>query len=679
MAKRSNKKTRTKALPSNPTHLASVPTWFINKKLHILFIFLLSFLLYANTLTHDYTQDDAIVIYDNEFTTQGIAGIPAILKYDTFRGFFKVEGKDQLVAGGRYRPLTLLMFAVEVELFGQNPFIGHLVNILLYGLIGVILYSLLLQLGIAEGKKVRWWADNTTQVYFLALVTTVLFIVHPIHTEAVANIKGRDEIVTLLGSLAAVYFSFKAFYGKKPLFHLLTGTLFFLALLSKENAITFLAVAPLSYFVFTKASFSKIALQSLPFFVGAILFLMIRSSIVELSLGGEPTLELMNNPFVKVEGNNYVHFTLGEKMATIFYTLGHYVQLLIFPHPLTHDYYPRHIDIVSFAHPKVILSILLYLGMAIYALIRLPKKDLISYGILFYLATISIASNIVFPIGTTMSERFAFMPSIGFCWIIAVLLYRWSKWRSHSKKRWDFRQLYLPLMIIGAISLFFSIKTISRNTVWKDNYTLFTTDIKTSTNSAKLRNAAAGETIAKAVDEKNATRKNQMLLTAEQHLQAAIKIHPNYKNAYLQLGNVNNYLQQFDNAIKYYEQALQIDPNYQDAVNNLGITYRDAGRYYGEQKQDIQNSIKYLSKAYDMRPSEYETARLLGIAYAMGGNPTKAIEFFQKAVDLQPQNADALYNLGSAYYNLGDATKGQEIHQRALQLDPQVIERNQRK
>ncbi|MFK7932608.1 MAG: tetratricopeptide repeat protein, partial [Saprospiraceae bacterium] len=298
---------------------------------------------------------------------------------------------------------------------------------------------------------------------------------------------------------------------------------------------------------------------------------------------------------------------------------------------------------------------------------------------LFYLATISIASNIVFPIGTTMSERFAFMPSIGFSWVIAVLMYRWGEMRNGKEKQLGIKKLSLRLMVIGVIALLFSIKTISRNTVWKDNYTLFSTDINTSLNSAKLRNAAAGETIAKATTLKNASQQQQMYLTAEQHLQEAIKIHPNYKNAYLQLGNVSNYLNRYEASVQYYNQALQIDPNYQDAINNLGITYRDAGRYYGEEQQDLANSLKYLTLAYQYRPQEYETVRLLGIAYAMSGNTPKAIEFFQKAVDLQPQNADALYNLGSAYYNAGDAAKGQEVHQRAMQLDPQVMERNQRR
>ncbi|MEL7021688.1 MAG: tetratricopeptide repeat protein, partial [Bacteroidota bacterium] len=146
MTKRSKKKHLPKKKAVTQP-VSDMPSWWTAKRLHLMGIFLLAVLLYANTLTHDYTQDDAIVIYENEFTTQGLAGIPDILKYDTFRGFFKEEGKDQLVAGGRYRPLTLVMFAAEVELFGQSPLVGHLINILLYGLVGVLLYLVLLQFG----------------------------------------------------------------------------------------------------------------------------------------------------------------------------------------------------------------------------------------------------------------------------------------------------------------------------------------------------------------------------------------------------------------------------------------------------------------------------------------------------------------------------------------------------
>lgn len=665
------------------------PARFI--RLYSWIIFAAGIALYANTLFHNYTVDDAIVIYDNEFTCKGAAGIPALLKYDTFRGFFKVEGKESLVAGGRYRPLTPLMYALEVQFFAPKKrdaageivkdkegdtvfdpnengklnavkFVGHLVNVLLYAFTGVLLFWLLLKI-LSPGGQLK---SPLGYAAFVALATTLLFVVHPIHTEAVANVKGRDEILSLLGSLAALYLSLKSFYEKKPVLNFTAAVLFFLALLSKENAITFLAIVPLTFFFFTNAKGSKIAIQTLPFVAGAVLFLLIRGSILGWGATGETPRELMNNPFLKLVGNQYVDFTAGEKFATIFYTLGKYLQLLLFPHPLSHDYYPRAIDIMQFGDWQVILSVLLYVALGVYALIRLPKKDAVSYGILFYLATLSIASNIVFPIGTNMSERFVYMPSIGFALAVAVLFYRITgSWQKPK-----------PVVIFagGAILLALSVKTFTRNFAWKDNFTLFTTDIQTVPNSAKLRNATGGELVTQAIKPENATRKNDMLTEAVQHLNEAIKIHPGYKNPFLLLGNAYNYLQQYEPSIQAYQQALKLDPAYSEAKNNLGITYRDAGRFSGEQKGDLNTALSYLLKAYEMRPDDYEVLRLLGVAYGIGGNNDKAIEFFTKALALLPNDADALFNLGTAFINARQLERAQEFIQKAKEINPKIEE-----
>ena len=108
------------------------PAFFSNTLLQSMLLFAFSFLLYANTLTHGFVQDDAIVITDNMFTSKGVDGIPGILSKDTFFGFFKVEGKENLVSGGRYRPLTLVLFALLYQLVGNNPFWFHLVTVLLF-------------------------------------------------------------------------------------------------------------------------------------------------------------------------------------------------------------------------------------------------------------------------------------------------------------------------------------------------------------------------------------------------------------------------------------------------------------------------------------------------------------------------------------------------------------------
>ncbi len=658
-------KKKTKAAPkSKKAKATGYPDWLTNKKMHLWVLGIISFLLYANTLGHDYTQDDAIVITDNMFTTEGVSGIPGLLKYDTFYGFFKEAGKANLVAGGRYRPLTPILFALEYQIVGQNPWLGHLMNGVYYAFTVLLLYLVLLTLFRQQKDEGR--------AFFIALAASLLFAVHPLHTEAVANIKGRDEIISLLGALGALYLSLQAFLQKKSLLHIAAAGVFFLALLSKENAITFLAVVPLAYYFFTKESIKNIAFHTLPFVAAAIVFVFLRASILGWSLG-EPSMELMNNPYLKIVNGQWVPFTPGEKLATVIFTLGKYLQLFVFPHPLTHDYYPRHIDLMQWGNWQVLLSLLAYIGLVIVAIRGLLRRDVLAFGILFFLATLSIVSNLFFPLGVHMAERLMFMPSAGLCIVIAILLYRLGLESKFTSSR-----LNSVLGALVVVAMLFSAKTIARNQVWADNFTLFTTDIEVSENSAKLRNAVGGELIAQASKELNEAKKRDMLTEAAGHLTEAIKLHPTYKNAYLLLGNAYNMLQNFDASIQAYQQALNIDPDYRDAKNNLGITYRDAGKYYGETKGDTQNAIKYLTKAYEMRPDEYETVRLLGVAYGISQQPAQAITYFKKATELEPQNAAAWYDLGIAYIQAGDQQTGLEHIAMAKGLDPEIEEKRKK-
>ncbi len=661
MGKR-KEKSQTAASQKRP--LKGYPDWFTNRKWHMWGLFAFSFLLYANTLGHDYALDDAIVIYDNMFVKEGISGIPGILSKDTFFGFFKEEGKAALVAGGRYRPFSLILFAAEVQFFGETPFVGHLFNGLYYGATTVLLYLLLLQLFRPQHGQVK--------SYFIALAASLLFAAHPVHTEVAANVKGRDEILTLLGSLGALYLSLRAFHAQKPRYNLLAGLVFFLGLMSKENAIMFLFIAPLAYYFFTPAKIGTIARQTLPFAVAAGAFLAIRFSVLGFGFS-EPSMEMMNNPFVKVQGEGYVPFTTQERLATVLHSLGKYLQLLCFPVTLSHDYYPRAIEVMTFGDWRAVLSLVLYLAMGVYAVLRLPKRDPMSFAILFYLITLAIVSNLFFPVGTHMAERLLFMPSVGFSLALALLGYRWAVRGAPAGKIPAYRRFRPALGVGVALVLLFSVRTIARNPAWADNYTLFTTDIEHTPNSAKLRNAVGGELVTQSVAPENAARKEAMLREAVGHLQAAVRIHPNYKNAYLLMGNAYNYLQEYDKSITAYQNALAIDPDYRDARRNLGITYKDAGKYYGEKLGQVDQAIQYLNKAYELMPQEYEVVRLLGVANGIRGNTAKAIEYFTKATELQPDNPGAWFDLGTAYLNSGNAQLGQQYRNKALEIDPNYL------
>ena len=614
-------------------------------------LFLFGFLIYANTFTHDYALDDAIVITDNQFTQKGMAGLNGIFSYDTFYGFFKEEGKSKLVAGGRYRPLSLATFALEISIFGASPLVSHLVNALLFALCSFLVYFVLKEI-----------LQKVPEGAIISLFTAFLFAAHPIHTEAVANIKGRDEILAFLGSIMALYWAFIAFKSNKSIWHLAGAISLFLGLLSKESAITFLAIIPLSFYYFGGKSFSlkNIALHTIPYIGATLLFLILRNAVLGSDFGGG-SFELMNNPYLKWQNGIYVPFNIAEKVATIAYTLGLYVWLLFFPFHLTHDYYPRHIPIITFDNFGAIISVVIYLTMIFYALKGLKSKSILSFGLSIYLINLSLVSNILFPIGTNMAERLLFAPSLGYTLIVGFLL---SNIKSQPLKN---------SLAISIIALYAAL-TWLRNPVWKDNYTLFTTDAKNSAESAKVRNAAGGELLAQAlkVDSLTAFRyRNE----AVGHLQKAVTIHPTYKNAWLLLGNAFYYLNNFDQAIPSFKQALVIDPEYADASKNMGLAYRDGGRIAGESFGDLPKATAYLKQAVSLLPDDYEAHRLAGIAFGFNGNKLEAISYFQRAAQLKPDLSDAWFNLGTAYYQAGDPKNGLIFHQKAISLDPDVMER----
>lgn len=640
---------------SAPRPMMELPAFFRNTLMQSGLIFAFSFLLYANTLTHGFVLDDAIVITDNMYTTKGVEGIPGILSKETFFGFFKVEGKETLVSGGRYRPMTVVLFAMVYQVAGANPFLFHLLTVLLFAATCVVLYRTLLLLLAPRG------GDYAALFAWLA---ALLFAAHPIHTEVVANIKGCDEIVTLLGSLGTLYLTFRAFDTGEKKWGILAGLAFFLACLSKENAVTFVAVIPLALWVFRSASAGAIIRHTTPVVVSFLVFFIIRGTILNWKFGGAP-MELMNNPYLKISGAEWVPFAPAEKLATIFFTLWKYVQLLFVPHPLTHDYYPRAIEKMTFANLAVLASVALYFGMAIYAIKGIGKRDPLRFGILFYLLTLSIVSNFVFPIGTNMGERFAFMPSVGFCIVLVSLLFTyWSKNNN----------LKLLLGVFGGIILLFSVKTIVRNNAWASNEKLFFTDVQVSKNSAKIRNACGGVLFEKASKETNEVRRSELCSQAITHLDKAIEIYPNYSDAFVSRGGAHYYLKQYDESIADYRRAVELSSSSERWKTYLALALRDGGRFQGEQRGNLPLAAKYLNESWQINPTDAETARLLGVSQGVQGDNAGAIKWFTKALELAPDVALYMYDLGQAYSASGDLARGEALRQQALAKDPKLLE-----
>ncbi len=630
---------------SSPAAPPQVPAFFLRNRLHSALFFVLAFLLYANTLRHGFVQDDAIVITDNMFTTQGIQGIPGLLSKDTFFGFFKVEGKETLVSGGRYRPLTPVLFAVMYEVFGAWALPYHVLTVLVYAATCVLLYRVLLLLLASHGLK-----------HLVAWVATLLFVTHPIHTEVVANIKGCDEIAALLGSLGALWLTVRYVDTQHWGWAVLSGGVFFLACMSKENAATFVVVVPLALWFFRGQSVRTAVRASLPLWIGFSVFFVLRGYILDWRFGGTP-LELMNNPFLKIENGQWVPFSAAERLATILFTLGKYVQLLLWPHPLTHDYYPRYIGIKTFADGAVWASILLHSVLFGVALRGISKREPISFGIWFYMLTISIVSNVVFPIGTNMGERFAFMPSVGFCWVMAFLLAKLPNYK-------------LTLGVALTIAALFSAKTLLRNPVWESNERLFFTDVNTSINSAKINNACGGVLFEKAQAERDSSERIALFRRSFEYADRALSIYSNYKDALITRGGCRFYLQDYDGAIEDYRLAVALAPDDPRLRKNLALALREAGKYFGEKRGDLNKAIQLLKESWEINNTDAETARLLGVAHGVQGKAQEALPWFQKAVDMAPNNASYLFDLGTALYLAGDKQKGEAYRKKALEMDP---------
>ncbi len=617
------------------------------------FIPVLAILLYANTLTNGFVLDDGIVITENEYTQRGIAGIWDILTTDSFTGFFKESDKQNLVSGGRYRPLSVVLYAIEYQIFGKNAFMGHLFTILWYALLCFILYKTLMLLLVKIENGV-----------VIAGLSSIIFTIHPIHTEAVANIKGRDEILALLFSVLALYLAVKwADLGKRK-YLAFSAVSLFLGLMAKENSITFLGVIPLAIWLFRDGGLKNAIFAGSMLMIPAIVFIFIRQSILSNAFAAE-SMELMNNPFLKFVNDRYVPFTPAERLATIIYTWGIYLKILLFPLVLTHDYYPRHIPIMNFSDFQVIISLFVHIGLAIYAIFNLNKSKILAFAILYYFMTFSIVSNLFFPIGTNMAERFMFMPSVGFALLLGyAIAHLFSK----------YQQFGAGLLLI--LFSFYSVKTFTRNRTWKDNYTLFSTDIKHSPESVKLLNAFGGSIIDKYKEDKDEGAKIKAMDEAIGYLKKSMLIHPVFEGSDLLFGNALYFKKDYEGAIAKYRKILTYAPDQKNAKNNLAFTLREYGKYAGETLQNLDMALASLSESYTLNQTDLETMRLLAVAYGMKGQHDKVIEILLQILQKDDKNANVFFNLAKAYSFKGDSVNEKLYLDKAIALDPNILKGN---
>src|SRR6185295_5136758 len=275
-------------------------------------VFAVAFVQYANTLQHDYAWDDKLVITGNDYTKKGAGGLLEI-----FTKRVSIPYKNE------YRPVPQALFAIEYDLFKASPHAAHFFSALWYALTCLTLYFF-----------VQFCFPGFTRLF--AFIVALLFIVHPLHVEVVANIKSRDEILTLFFGLLSVMLLVIAFEKSSWKF-LFAGLLAFaLAFLSKTNAVTLLPIVVLVIWYRSRGTTvsRKLIITTVVIAVcSAGLVGLIRYLQSATGDGGDVQLNstVLNNVFLWSANPRTI-------TPTALVLIFRYVRLFLYPHPLIHLY-----------------------------------------------------------------------------------------------------------------------------------------------------------------------------------------------------------------------------------------------------------------------------------------------------------------------------------------------------
>jgi len=641
-------------------------------------IFILVFAFYGITIRNEYSLDDDLVVYKNEKVLKGIKGIPQILT-----DVYARHGEHQY----GYRPLTQISFAIEVSLWGANPHISHLINVLLYFLCCMGLYLFLCEL--FPGAVI------------LTLIATLLYIIHPVHSEVVASLKNREELIAfclgIFGSLNILKAMKKHNYGFSYLMEkkLWLGiSLIVLGLFAKLSAYLFALIPLVSLFDIWKTSKRKF-FMNIVFWVGVSLALAFTYKFIRHIVVGD--ISYRNYQYHE----NPLFFEKGIKRRILYalWCFWFYIKKCFFPYPLVSYYGYGSLEIPnSFSHPEVIagtLSVLIMVGLAIVMLIR---GSPIIKGIAVYNGTILPFLNLGSPVPGIVAERFLFIPSIGFCILIAHIIEKLffhparymnaGKGKSTSNKFPYVKTGFLLLLLLTTVCLVYVNK---RNMEWHNYYTLYDADLKKAPGSVQLNILKAQKMMADTWGKPHLMSNPSIYNTIKYHFYMALQVWEYLPVAWNNLGVLYfEYEKNIDSAFYCFQKAIELRDNYKMAYFNMGRvyevkgdTYQAINMYFRANLMDSTikevywyllpllyklgkaDSLRYISlRGISVYPQWDFLYVALANSYALKGDTMTAIQYFEKACILNPQNTAVIDHLLKIYNALGMQDRRQQLYRK---------------
>jgi protein O-mannosyl-transferase len=606
-----------------------------------LILFIVAFLLYANTINHDYAWDDSIVITENPRVQKGISGIPAL---------FLKSNSDYKADKYGYRPIVLTSFAIEFGLFKNKPSVSHFFNVIYFAILCSILFSVL--------RKIFHKHSN-----FGPFLVAFLFAIHPIHVEVVANIKSRDEIFALLFSLLSILQILRFYESKNKTALFYSILLFILAFLSKESAITLLGIIPLLLFIaHENFSWKNLIKPTLFLLATGGLAFIITSLSTSSSMGTSLSAGAGIVHESGLQGNSFFYsYNFPEKLANALVVLLLYLKNFFIPIQQLYFYGFNQIPVANWSQLNVYLSVLIYSFLILISVLAFKKNREITFGIWFYFITISIYTHLFRTLADTMADRFLFAPSVGLC-ILTIYGLAWVlKLPIPSIKAENFLKIketsaHRFKYILVVMAMLLSYKTFTRNKAWKNNYTLTSTDMPSLENCARAHNYYADNLKNKLITNFTPEVEANMI----HHYRRSIQISKESYYAYIGLATHYNFTKRYSQSIALLDTMLSIYPNAADPHYYIGVAYLNTGK--------TEKAIHHLNISLKLAPQVLNTYYDLSLAYSKNKNFQKALSTIHLAKQKFSESSYIYEALAFIYFEADSVVKSAKYSREMLRF-----------
>ena len=580
---------------------------------------------YGNSLPNDFVFDDAPIVSSN----------PVIRAISPIQ-FLKSSYWTQRQYAGIYRPFVILSLSVDYAMWKRWAPGFHLTNLAVHAINGFLVFVI---------------CESLLGPGIVSFVAMMVYVAHPVHVEAVTTIVGRSELFSACFFLAA-WLLFRRGHS------IFASSVFFLALLSKENAIVLPAVLALDMWLFPSPSgrgereapgqglssdaipdtltvssgfalsgsrfaSSGFALsgsrfassdsalsgsrfapspggrgwtQLFPIVCVALGYLLLRYHVLG-SLGIPASAQYMSG-----------RLTYFERLLTSCRVFIKYLTMVFFPLNLAGDYDFNAIPVARFTDWDAWIGLLLIVAIIAAAIYFYRRGSwAVTFGLCFAILALVPSSNWILPISVLMAERFLYLPLVGVALVAGV---SFSKINNRSLMR-----LIGIGCLVTAVVLCNSHDYIRRN-----DFTFFKNMVRVVPNSAKAR-LGYGFALIKAGRNDEAVRE----------LEAGLRIIPDYPELLSTLALAKMTSTSCDNAWPLLKQALEIDPNHADTHRRMGDCYFKEGRIPDAESM-------YRQAAESIPNADAMLYFMWGRALEKMGENAKAVQAYDRAALIEPEN-----------------------------------------